>query len=325
VPLYRASAQHRVAIDHESGVGEARRLAQELARALQMDEVQVGRVAIIATELGNNLWRHGGGGELLMQALGTQVELLAIDRGVGITDIGRSVVDGYSTAGTAGQGLGAIRRLSAEFDLYSLPGKGTIVMSRIGAPPPVAFGAICVPLRGETDCGDAWAFAAESEVTAACVADGLGHGTLAADASRAMIDAFAAAPTDEPQSLVQAGHRRMSGTRGAAAACCRTARGGRLLYAGVGNISGHHLNPDASQGLVSHSGILGVTVRRVQQFQYECAAGGLLVMHSDGVSARWNLADHPGLFARHPAVIAAQLFRDHGRPRDDATVLVVRQ
>jgi len=92
----------------------------------------------------------------------------------------------------------------------------------------------------------------------------------------------------------------------------------------VGNISGHLLASGASQGLVSHSGILGVTMRRVQQFQYDGQAGALLVMHSDGVSARWNLEDHPGLTSCHPAVVCAQLFRDHGRPRDDATVLAVR-
>jgi len=47
-------------------------------------------------------------------------------------------------------------------------------------------------------------------------------------------------------------------------------------------------------------------------------------MHSDGLSARWNLADYPGLFQRHPAVIAATLYRDNVRSRDDATIVVAR-
>jgi len=50
----------------------------------------------------------------------------------------------------------------------------------------------------------------------------------------------------------------------------------------------------------------------------------MLVMHSDGLTARWSLAAHPQLATRHAAVIAAVLYRDHSRRRDDATVLVAR-
>ena len=45
----------------------------------------------------------------------------------------RCLTDGYSTAGTPGTGLGAVRRLANEFDIYSAPGEGTIVMARFGA------------------------------------------------------------------------------------------------------------------------------------------------------------------------------------------------
>jgi hypothetical protein len=50
--------------------------------------------------------------------------------------------------------------------------------------------------------------------------------------------------------------------------------------------------------------------------------GDRVVMHSDGVSARWSLSAYPGLFVRHAAVIAGILYRDHARSRDDATVVV---
>ncbi len=61
---------------------------------------------------------------------------------------------------------------------------------------------------------------------------------------------------------------------------------------------------------------------RLQQFEYARAAGSMVVMHSDGVSARWDLARREGLLHRHPATVAAVLYRDHARGRDDATVLV---
>jgi hypothetical protein len=65
-------------------------------------------------------------------------------------------------------------------------------------------------------------------------------------------------------------------------------------------------------------------MRPAQQYQYPLPPDALLVVHSDGLSANWSLEKYPGLFFRHPAVIAAALFRDHRRQRDDATIVVVR-
>ena len=39
--------------------------------------------------------------------------------------------DGMSTTNTMGHGLGSIKRLSDTFELYSQPGWGTIILSRI--------------------------------------------------------------------------------------------------------------------------------------------------------------------------------------------------
>jgi hypothetical protein len=44
-------------------------------------------------------------------------------------------------------------------------------------------------------------------------------------------------------------------------------------------------------------------------------------MHTDGLGTRWSLDDYAGLLRRHPSVIAAVLYRDFSRNRDDATVL----
>jgi hypothetical protein len=63
---------------------------------------------------------------------------------------------------------------------------------------------------------------------------------------------------------------------------------------------------------------------RPRQFAYDWPSGELVVMQSDGLSARWNLAEHPGLYTHHPAIIAAVMYRDLARKRDDATVVVVR-
>lgn len=318
-------AQLRYVIDEESKVGEVRRAAQAWAN-FEFDEQTAGRVAIVATEMANNLLRHAGGGEILIQTLGTDgrsnVELLAIDRGPGMQDVQRCLVDGYSTIGTAGTGLGAMRRLSDEFDIHSMPGEGTVIMARFGKTLPVRFGAVRVPMPGEVHCGDAWHLVSKGDATSIMVVDGLGHGTFAAEAAQAGIDAFIASAWDEPQQVLTRAGAAMSKTRGGAAACARLERD-RLVYAGIGNISGALISPERSQGLVSHAGTLGMQVRRAQQFEHARAANTLLVMHSDGVSARWSYKDRPEFFAHHPGVIAAVIYRDNGRERDDATVVVV--
>jgi hypothetical protein len=261
-----------------------------------------------------------------MQTLGSGneavVELLAVDRGPGMHDVALCMRDGYSTAGTPGTGLGAMRRLADLFDIYSNPGEGTVVLARFGKAEAHRFGVVNVPLEGELECGDGWHIESGAEGTAVLVVDGLGHGAFAAEAARVGIETFAAAPFAMPQEIMVRAHAAMSRTRGGAGACALM-REGRVSYSGVGNISGSLVSPGKSQGLVSHNGTLGMGQRRAQQFEYTHAPGALLVMHSDGISARWDLKSRADLLACHPAVIAGLLYRDHGRDRDDSTVVVV--
>ncbi|HEU4753841.1 MAG TPA: SpoIIE family protein phosphatase, partial [Armatimonadota bacterium] len=98
-----------------------------------------------------------------------------------------------------------------------------------------------------------------------------------------------------------------------------------LRYAGIGNISGTLLRPEGSQSLVSHNGTVGHQVRKIQEFSYPWPAGALLVLHSDGLGSAWRLDRYPGLVARHPEIIAAVLYRDFRRERDDVTVVVARE
>jgi anti-sigma regulatory factor (Ser/Thr protein kinase) len=325
--VHGKQVQRRHAITEASGVGEARRDAQRLAGELGLDETTTGKIGIVVTELGNNLVRHAGGGEILLQGIetdeGHQVEALAIDRGPGMADVDRCLQDGYSTGGTAGTGLGAVKRLSAVFDIYSRPGKGCAIMARVGAARNEPFGAICIAVAGETVCGDAWSLALREDEFSIAVFDGLGHGPLAAEASTAATALFAATPFEQPKAMMERAHQRLAGSRGAAGACAHRSSQRVLRYCGVGNICGRSISADKALGLVSHNGTLGVLLHRAQEFEYAAPEPSLLVMHSDGLSARWNIDQHEGLRFRHPGVIAAVLYREHARARDDATVVVV--
>lgn len=332
-----------IPVHEASQVGDARRQGVRLAERVGLGENDRGKVAIIATELANNLVRHAGaaGGEialrLLAHAEGHGVEVLAIDKGPGMADVARCLRDGFSTGGTSGTGLGAVRRLASEFDVFSAPGAGTVIVARLveGAastattpPTPVGlrWGVINKPVKGETECGDTWRVVRRPDgSTAVLVADGLGHGPGAAEAATAAALAFDADPFADLKQLFAKAHTALRGTRGAAVAVAHLDPARRTLrYAGIGNIAGTIVDGAARRGLSSHNGTVGAHMSRVHEFEYPWPErGGSLVMHSDGLGTRWDPATYPGLTLRHPAVVAGVLYRDFTRGRDDVTVVVI--
>ena len=99
---------------------------------------------------------------------------------------------------------------------------------------------------------------------------------------------------------------------------------GIMKFAGVGNISASIIAPTTRRGMASHNGIVGHQIHKVQEFTFPWAKESMLIMHSDGVNTRWDLKPYPGIWSRHPALMAGLLFRDYSRERDDVTVLVAK-
>jgi hypothetical protein len=75
--------------------------------------------------------------------------------------------------------------------------------------------------------------------------------------------------------------------------------------------------------MVSMAGTAGFNVRKIQGFDYPFQRG-LVILHSDGLASSWSLDRYPNIAALHPSLIAAILYRDFTRNRDDATVLVAK-
>ena len=321
-------------IDDRTQVGEARRAALEMAEALGLGVTPSGKAALATTEAATNIVKHAGSGKILLAPLvrGTAVglEILALDRGPGISNVTASMRDGYSTAGSMGAGLGALSRVSPSFELYSQLGRGTALRLEVwgGAPPPEAeleIGAICLPKTGEEVPGDGWLLEASDDYRTIMVVDGLGHGPNAARAARAATEAFAAHPAATPGALMQICHGALAATRGAAGAAARIAPAKKHgSFAGVGNIACRVEMIGERRQLVSHSGTLGHVMRRVQEFEFDFPAGALLILHSDGLTTRWTSEDYPGLLGKHPGLIAGVLYRDHNRGTDDVTVVVLK-
>lgn len=341
-----------IAITHASDIAAARRAGQALAGQLGFDDVRTGQLALLISEAATNIIKHAGDGRIYLSAtLGERsgVDVVAVDSGPGISNMAQALRDGVSSTGTAGTGLGAMRRLADEFDAWAPRDKGAVFFMRLwggadlsGTSPALAarpgmftFGALSLPIASEDANGDAWAIAADRAGVALLSVDGLGHGDLAAAAAKAALDSMAAAPFRTPAAQLDACHAALRASRGAALAAVQLSypgAGGRpdlngeasLRFAGIGNIAACLMGSGKRRQMVSHNGIVGHNMRKVQEFDHPCEPGSLFIMHSDGLSTQWDLDAHPGLAACHPLVIAAVLLRDYARVRDDASVMVLR-
>lgn len=318
-----------------SQISSTRRACAELTNTLGFSDVQAGRLSILVTELATNILKHALEGDMLVRPVQRDgkhgIELVAIDKGPGITNLSASLLDGVSTSGTPGNGLGAMRRLSSEFDIFSSSGKGTAVYLTVWSteePPKSAdyrMGIVCLPVPPETLCGDGWALRDQAGSVTVMVADGLGHGPSAHEASRPAIEVIEQSSYQSSKQALEDIHYASRGTRGAAVAVAIIRPSQRsLLYSGIGNIAGLISNKGNRRQLMSHNGIVGTNMRAVHELKYDWDDSATLIMHSDGLQTQWDLQSYPGLESCHPALIAAVLYRDFSRNRDDVTIVVFR-
>jgi anti-sigma regulatory factor (Ser/Thr protein kinase) len=324
-----------LAVQDQSHVSETRRKATDMAERQGFGDTDTGRVALVATELATNILKHGKSGEVLVGPYGegpdSGIELIALDKGPGMSNVAAALGDGYSTAGTAGKGLGAVVRQSHFFDIASWPGNGTAILARLKrGPPPEGFsdtsriGAVSVPKFGEDVCGDSWSVLERPEETTLLVADGLGHGPDAAEAAVEAVRLFHRFGGHRAPALLEYIHGGLRATRGAAVSVARyRPASGKVIYSGVGNVAGVIAATGELRRMVSMPGTAGHNARKIQAFEYPFTTG-LIILHSDGIASSWTLERYANLSARHPTLIAAVLYRDLTRHRDDATVLVAK-
>ena len=177
---------HTIAISHASDIAAARRAGQSMADKIGFNEVGAGRLALIISEAATNILKHAGDGRIFLSEARSGahrgIDVVALDAGPGIGNLAYALRDGVSSVGTAGTGLGAMRRLADEFDAYAPRDKGAAFSMRLwnGTPPAAPFppftsGALTVPIASEEECGDAWGMAYEHGALSLLSIDGLGH------------------------------------------------------------------------------------------------------------------------------------------------------
>ena len=298
---------------------------------LGFDEQRRNDIGIAATEAATNILVHAQVGEFLVcpfaQGDLVWMDLVAVDSGPGIRDVSQASEDGYSTSGTAGQGLGAIARLADAASLHSIPGKGTASWCRFlngTARTQPAVGVVSIPFNGEHVCGDSFLFHVGESRSVYMVVDGLGHGVGAAEASDEAVRIVHGMLHESALTILQSSHDALKKTRGAAMSVAIVDNDRRILtYAGIGNVTASLTTGTTSRSLVSQNGTVGAVAPRVpQEYTYPVESNTILMMYSDGLSSKAALAGYSGIQTRHPALLAGLLYRDFNRKRDDATVLV---
>jgi anti-sigma regulatory factor (Ser/Thr protein kinase) len=321
-------------VEEASAVAACRAGAAALAGRLHFPVARIDELALAVTEAASNLHKHARQGSLLIRIGrdgGTPgIELVTLDTGPGFRDTSMAMRDGHSTSGTLGIGLGAIRRLADFCDLYSVPGHGTALVARFWPERQqmtIQSAGLIRAITGETECGDSFGVVSAGGTTTGVLCDGLGHGPLAASAAAiavaTVLETVLADGASEPAALVERAHRRMGHTRGGAIGVVHIA-GETARFSGLGNITATLLVDGTRRSMLSVPGIAGHQARTIRQYEYDIAPGTSVVLHSDGISSRWEAAALPGLAARDPLVVAAALMAEAGTHRDDAGVLVLR-
>ncbi|MCW7941253.1 phosphatase [Streptomyces hygroscopicus] len=341
-----------VPVHDSTRLRDVRMAARDACGRAGFDEDRAAAVELVTTELATNLLKHAGGGQILMETVDADLDsgtpsprpalqIVAIDRGPGIPDLSAALGDGFSTTSSLGAGLGTCGRLADDFSLHSSPGRGTVALARIGAsaghrggpqsrrtPAPVRAGGINIPYAGN-DSGDAWACVRSGERITLLLADGLGHGPKAAEASDAAVRQLRLSAHLAPPELLGVLHETLRATRGAAVAVAQLDLTAQCLeFSGIGNIGARLRSGDSWQHLLSHPGIVGAhRPAHIPHLRLPWSPDCLLVLHSDGLPSRWSLRPDIPSAVLDPGVTAALIVRDassSARPvRDDTAVTVL--
>lgn len=185
----------------------------------------------------------------------------------------------------------------------------------------VQIGAASRPASGQDVCGDVCAVVPCAEGTLVCLADGLGHGPDARAAAEVACG-YARARPDEPlQTMLRGMSAALGGLRGAAVSLLvLQPAAGRALFAGVGNVE---LRAVARERITPPTtpGIVGQRLRPVRVWEYALAEGDLLVLFSDGISSRFELADLADL---EPQALAEAILARQHKTHDDACCVVAK-
>ncbi len=334
-----------------SDIGDQRRKAVAFAKELGFLPGDSEEIAIIVTEMMNNMLDHGGTESRLITCRveddknNQGIELWAIDNGSGLDDLDQAFRDGHSSKNSLGLGLGTIKRFSDEIEtsIKSIPEEfldinglksmdGMVICSRKWLPKQswirrnknITIGAASRPKPGEKINGDSFFIRhLSSQVTLAAVVDGLGHGIDAHIASRLAVKSLEAKSDLPLPEIINYTHKTLLGTRGATVGAALIQSDlSKVSFVGMGNIEARIVTPQKKHALISLGGIVGLKIRMPKVYEYIYDADNFLVLYSDGINSGWQNGYEE--WGKHPQKIAENILKSYSRDHDDATILIIK-
>lgn len=324
-------------IDDRSLIAFIKREIHNLALQLGFTPHRAAETDIIVAELTSNLMKFANGGELLYRANidgeYKEIEIYCLDKGVGFDNVVKIMNDGYSSSNTLGHGLGSIKRLSNDFQIYSMKNWGCVQYVKICEKPDLEIhsaksglnhATIAVNYPGEKLCGDGYYIKQTSKGFQIFVGDGLGHGESANEAVEAAIKAFRQTIETEPAAILRDIHIKVKKTRGLVATIASVDYKSEVWnICGIGNINTRIYNGLDNKTYTPYNGIIGHNVpRTLNNTIVPYRRHQIIIMHSDGLRTRWSLNDLTSIFKQSPNIIASALYKENIRGNDDATILV---
>jgi len=298
---------------------------------------RIDELDLVVAEMTSNLYKYSDGGEILMgtfaNAGSPYIEIISIDNGPGMLNPSKMVLDGISTSNTLGHGFGSIKRLSDVFELYSIHGWGTIVLSRIynnrehiKKAIQLTVSPLIVAKPGETTSGDGMIFRQNEKQFKLMLADGLGHGPEANKAVNEAADAFKVCPDNSPTEILRFIHECIKKTRGAVInILAYDFETNMWSSAGIGNIAVRLSGQATLRNHMTYNGIVGHNIpNTMSDQQYPLEKYNQVILCSDGIKTRWDLSKYPMISKYDGTILSAALYKDQARRNDDMSVILIK-
>ncbi|HYG39602.1 MAG TPA: ATP-binding protein [Cytophagales bacterium] len=326
------------ALSDRSYVSLIKKEIKKIAGNIGFSGNRLAEIEIIIAEITSNIIKYSIDGSILVKHFvkGTAegIEIISIDNGPGMTNVSLMVKDGVSTTRTLGQGLGAIKRLSDNFDIYSVPQWGTILLSRVFKNPEANttskeifnITTLLVPKKGENYCGDGYRYVIKKNSCKILAFDGLGHGPEAQKASEAAIKSFMSTLNIDPGESLRVMNKEIKSTRGGVGMIFSIdLKTNSTSFCGVGNISARILSEGKLKNCISYNGIIGHTFpNSLHTNNTPWNKQDYLILTSDGLKTRWDSSNLTHVLKHDPSIVAASLFKDLSRGNDDSLVIILK-
>lgn len=316
-------------------------------------------VSTMIAELGTNIIKYAKQGSIQVTKQRTDyfldVQITANDEGPGIQDINLAMKDSYTTGGSLGLGLPALKRMADEFIIKSendmgtsvyvrkkikllhknnakksalaatsLPQRKELIVSRQQQKNSWDIGYYVRPMSGHMVSGDAVCVLEFDHYILLAVIDVTGHGDTAHEVANKLQHYIQQQKNLDLKWMMKALHEHLKGSVGAALGLFLVDVNEQSFeYISIGNTKARRSVGDIWRG-VAKDGVLGQRLPNLIAQQGHLNNGDVFVLWSDGLSDHLIDSFIKNIAYESSDKIAFDLIRSLGKRYDDASCIVFK-